>query len=190
MNKIFKIIVSIAVAFMLITIIKPYVDDYNDHQQYDFRVNTLDGEVTKDTFKGKALAIYFGYTYCPDVCPTSLSSLAQALHDMPKDISNEVAGLFISVDPSRDTLKNLKAYSKYFHPNFIGGTSTEDNIAKIAAQYGVHYKKVELENSAMDYSVAHSSSIYIFDKDGRFREKIDHFSNPTKIKESLINILK
>lgn len=189
MNRLFKIIVSIAVAIMLITIIKPYVDDYKQHQQYDFTVDTIDGEVTKDTFKGKTLAIYFGYTYCPDVCPTSLSSLAQALHNMPKESADKVVGLFISVDPDRDTLKNLKAYSKYFHPNFIGGTSTKDNIDKITAQYGVHYKKVELENSAMDYSVAHSSSIYIFDKDGKFREQIDHFSNPTKIKQSLEKIL-
>jgi len=189
MNKIFKILVSVLVAVMLIVIIKPFVDEYNEHKQYDFIVNTIDGEVTKDSFKGKALAVYFGYTYCPDVCPTSLSSLAQALNELPKEKSQEMIGLFISVDPDRDTLKNLKAYSAYFHPNFIGATSTKENIDDITSRYKSYYKKIELKNSAMGYSVSHTSFIYLFDKEGRFRAKVDHFSDPSKIKESLEDIL-
>jgi len=189
MNKIFKILVSILVAVMLIVIIKPFVDEYNEHKQYDFIVNTIDGKVTKDSFKGKALAVYFGYTFCPDVCPTSLSSLAQALNELPKEKSQEMIGLFISVDPDRDTLKNLKAYSAYFHPNFIGATSTKENIDDITSRYKSYYKKIELKNSAMGYSVSHTSFIYLFDKEGRFRAKVDHFSDPSKIKESLEDIL-
>jgi protein SCO1/2 len=190
MNKKFKILVSLVVAVMLIVIIKPFVDDYKEHKQYAFTVNTIDGKVTKDDFKGKVLAIYFGYTYCPDVCPTSLSSLAQALNKLPDEKSKDVVGLFISVDPDRDTLKNLKAYSAYFHPNFIGATSNKKNIDDITARYKTYYKKTELENSAMGYSVSHTSFIYIFDKNGKFKAKVDHFSNPKKIKESLEKILK
>jgi len=190
MNKIFKIMVSIAVAIMLITIIKPYIDDYKEHKQYDFTVNTVDGKVSKDDFKGKVLAVYFGYTYCPDVCPTSLSSLAQALNELPKDKTKDVVGLFVSVDPDRDTLKNLKAYSAYFHPNFRGATSTKENIDDITSRYKSYYKKIELEGSAMGYSVEHTSFIYIFDKEGKFIAKVDHFSNPTKIKETLEEVLK
>jgi len=190
MNKFFKLLVSVAVAVMLIMIIKPYIDDYNEQKQYDFTVDTIDGTVTKDSFKGKALAIYFGYTYCPDVCPTSLSSLAQALSELPKEKSKEIVGLFISVDPDRDTLKNLQAYSKYFHPSFMGGTSTKENIDNITSRYKSYYKKIELENSAMGYSVSHTSFIYLFDKDGKFKAKVDHFSDPSKIKESLEEVLK
>ena len=189
MNKFFKIIVISIVSIMLIIIIKPYVDDYKEHKQYDFTVDTIDGAVTKDSFKGKVLAIYFGYTYCPDVCPTSLSSLAQALNELPNETRKDVVGLFISVDPDRDNLKNLKAYSAYFHPNFIGATSDKRNIDDITSRYKSYYEKVKLEGSAMDYSVSHTSYIYIFDKNGKFREKINHFSDPTKIKESLAKIL-
>ena len=189
MNKLFKIVVSIAVAIMLIVVLKPYVDDYNEQKQYDFTVNTIDGKVSKDSFKGKTLAIYFGYTYCPDVCPTSLSSLAQALNELPKEQTKDMVGLFISVDPDRDTLKNLKEYSAYFHPSFIGGTSTKENIDDITSRYKSYYKKIELENSAMGYSVSHTSFIYLFDKDGKFKARVDHFSDPAKIKETLKEVL-
>ena len=190
MKKLFKLLVIVMVAVMLIVIIKPFVDDYKEQKQYDFTVNTIDGKVTKDDFKGKVLAIYFGYTYCPDVCPTSLSSLSQALHDLPEEKVKDVVGLFISVDPDRDTLKNIKEYSAYFHPNFVGATSDKNNIDDITSRYKTYYKKVNLENSAMGYSVSHTSFIYIFDKDGKLKAKVDHFSNPTKIKESLEEVLK
>ena len=189
MNKFFKILVSIVVAVMLIMIIKPYIDNYNEQKKYDFTVNTIDREVTKESFKGKVLAVYFGYTYCPDVCPTSLSSLAQALNELPKEKTKNFVGLFISVDPDRDTLTNLKAYTAYFHPNFQGATSTKENIDEITSRYKSYYKKIELENSAMGYSVSHTSFIYLFDKDGKFKAKVDHFSDPSKIKESLEKIL-
>jgi len=190
MSKLFKIITSILVAVMLIVILKPYIDDYKEQQKYDFSVNSIDGELNKDDFKGKVLAIYFGYTYCPDVCPTSLSALAQALNNMPQEQSKNVVGLFISVDPDRDTPKSLKEYAHYFHPSFQGATSTKENIDNITKRYGAHYQKVELANSAMEYSVAHTSVIYLFDKDGKFAEAINHFSNPEKIQKSLEKVLR
>jgi len=189
MNKFFKLIVLIAVSMMLITVIKPYVDDYQEQKQYNFTVNTIDGEKTKDSFKGKVLAVYFGYTFCPDVCPTSLSSLAQALDEFPKEKTQDFVGLFISVDPERDTLENLKEYSTYFHPNFIGATSNKTNIDDITSRYKSKYKKIELKDSAMGYSVAHTSFIYLFNKDGKFIARVDHFSDPAKIKESLEAVL-
>ncbi len=190
MNRLLKIIISVVVAVVLIIVIKPYVDDYKEKKQYDFTLNTLDGKITKDSFKGKYLAVYFGYTYCPDVCPTSLSSLAQALNELPKEKIKDFVGIFVSVDPNRDTLKNLKEYAEYFHPNFIGATSDKKNIDDITSRYKTYYKKIELENSAMGYSVAHTSFIYIFDKNGKFQARVNHFSDPSKIKESLKRILK
>lgn len=189
MNNFLKFGISFIIAIVIITIAKPFVDDHNEQKQYDFKVDTIDGKVSKDSFKGKTLAIYFGYTYCPDVCPTSLSSLAQALKNLPNEKTKDFAGLFISVDPNRDTLKNLKDYAKYFHPNFQGATSNKENIDDIVQRYGTYYKKIKLEGSAMDYSVSHTSFIYLFDKDGNFKEKIDHFSNPTKIRKSLEKLL-
>lgn len=189
MNKFFKILFIIAIAVVLIFILKPFVDDYKEQKKYEFTVDTLDGKLSKDSFKGKALAVYFGYTYCPDVCPTSLSSLASALNSFDKEKTKEFAGVFISVDPKRDTLGNLKEYAQYFHPNFIGATSSKENIDEITKRYESYYKKIPLENSAMGYSVSHTSYIYLFDKDGKFVKRVDHFSDPDKIKEYLEKIL-
>lgn len=189
--KIFlKLGIIFLVSVVLISLLKPFVEDYKEKQKYDFTVNTIDGEISKDDFKGKALAVYFGYTYCPDVCPTSLSSLAHALKQLDSKQTKDFVGLFISVDPDRDKLGNLKEYAQYFHKNFIGATSNKENIDDITKRYGTYYEKIELDNSAMGYSVSHTSYIYLFDKEGKFMAKVDHFSDPSKIKENLENILK
>ncbi len=188
-----KKIISYAFVFIfalgLIFALEPLMNDYKESKKYDFTLSTIDGEISKKDFEGKVLAIYFGYMYCPDVCPTSLSSLAQAVKSFPKEKTKDFAGLFISVDPKRDKLKNLKEYSSYFHPTFLGATSNKENIDDIVKRYGSYYQFVKLENSAMDYSVSHTSYIYIFDKSGKFIAKIDHFTNPKEIKEVLEKIL-
>ncbi len=188
-KKILSYIFAIAVAVTIILLVQPMMDDYKEKNQYDFTVTTIDGELKKDDFKGKAFAIYFGYMYCPDVCPTSLSSLATALKTFDDSRLENFKGLFISVDPERDTLKNLKEYSEYFHPTFLGATSNKENIDNITKNYGTYYEMVSLENSAMGYSVSHTSYIYIFDKEGNFVSKVDHFANPTQIKEVLEKVL-
>lgn len=189
MKKFRNIGIIFLLSVIVITFIKPFVEDNKEKEQYDFTVQSIKGDISKDDFKGKALAVYFGYTYCPDVCPTSLSSLASALKTFPKEKIENFQGLFISVDPDRDTPKNLDEYAKYFHPNFVGATSKKENIDDIVTRYGSFYTKVVLENSAMDYSVSHTSYIYLFDRDGKFVAKVDHFSDPSKIKESLKDIL-
>lgn len=190
MSNFLKIGIIFLVSAILITFLQPYVKEYKETKKYDFTIDTIDGKVSKNDFKGKALAVYFGYTYCPDVCPTSLSSLAQALKSFDNEETKDFVGLFISVDPDRDKLKNLKEYAQYFHKNFIGGTSNKENIDDITKRYESYYKKIPLENSAMKYSVSHTSFIYLFDKDGNFSAKVDHFSDPSKIKENLATILK
>lgn len=189
MKKLISYGISIVIAIAIIIAIEPYIKENKQQKQYAFNVSSIQGDLSLDTFKGKVLAVYFGYTFCPDVCPTSLSSLAQALNSFDEKKLKNFAGLFISVDPDRDKIKALDEYSKYFHPTFIGATSNKENIDDITKRYGSFYEKVYLENSSMDYSVSHTSYIYIFDKDGKFVEKIDHFSNPTVIKEVLKKLL-
>jgi len=188
MKNIFKISLIVFISVALILLLKPFVKKYKDSKKYDFILDTADGQISKDDFKGKVLAVYFGYTFCPDVCPTSLSSLAQALNKFDSKEVDDSVGLFISVDPSRDTLENLKEYTKYFHKNFIGATSSKENIDDIVERYDSYYKIVPLEDSAIKYSIAHTSYIYIFDKDGKFVERIDHL-NPSEIKQILQKLL-
>lgn len=189
MKKLLKYILPVAIAVALIVIIKPIINDKQQMEQYNFEVTSLNGNIKKEDFQGKVLAIYFGYMFCPDVCPTSLSSLAFALNDFSKEQLDSFRGLFISVDPERDGLKELNDYSKYFHKNFIGATSTKENIDDITKRYGTFYEKIYLEGSKMDYSVSHTSYIYIFNKKGEFIKKVDHFTNPDELKEVLAKLL-
>ncbi len=190
MKKVSYYLVSVLVAIALILLIKPYVDKYKMMKRYDFEVSHISGKIKKDDFKGKVLAIYFGYMSCPDICPTSLSSLASALKSFDeKKVKDNFAGLFISVDQGRDKVENLDEYAKYFHKTFLGATSHKQNIDDIVKRYGTYYKKVPLPNSAIDYSVAHTSYIYFFDKEGNFIAKVDHFSNPEQLREELAKLL-
>ena len=188
-KKVLSYLISIVVAVVAIYLLEPMINEAKEENKYDFTVTSLDGELKKDDFKGKALAIYFGYIYCPDVCPTSLSSLAQALKQFDDEKLKNFKGLFISVDPKRDTLPVLKEYAQYFHPTFLGATSNKENIDNITQRYGSYYKMVQLENSAMGYSVSHTSYIYIFDKEGKLVKKVDHFAHPEQIKEVLEQVL-
>ncbi|MGA1931975.1 SCO family protein [Arcobacter sp. YIC-464] len=183
-------LISTIIAVGIIVLIEPYINEAKENSKYSFEVQTKDGDITKESFEGKVLAIYFGYTFCPDVCPTSLSSLAHALNSFDKEvIEKNFEGLFISVDPNRDKLEDLASYAKYFHPTFKGATSNKENIDDIVKRYGTYYKKIELENSSMGYSVAHTSYIYFFDKKGNFVKKVDHFSNPEQLKKVLKSLL-
>ncbi len=188
-KKVFSYLVSILVAVVAIYLLQPYVNDFKKKNQYQFEVSSKNGLLTNESFKGKNLAVYFGYTFCPDVCPTSLGSLASALNSFDEKRASNLQGLFISVDPDRDKIDNLDEYAKYFHKNFQGATSNKENIDDITKRFGTFYEKVYLKNSKMDYSVSHTSYIYIFDKDGNFVEKVDHFSDPAYIKTVLNKLL-
>ncbi len=189
-KKLLSYAISIVIAIGAIYLLQPLINSAKAESKYDFTVTTVDGDISKKDFNGKVLAIYFGYMYCPDVCPTSLSALASALKSFPQEkVDNNFKGLFISVDKERDKLKALKEYAQYFHPTYIGATSNKENIDDITNRYESYYKKVFLKDSAMDYSVSHTSYIYIFDKEGKLAAKVDHFAHPDQIKEVLKGVL-
>lgn len=189
MKRLIKVLIPILIAFAVILVIEPLVQKQEENKKYDFEVNTISGLIKKDDFKGKVLAIYFGYMYCPDVCPTSLSTLSFALGNFSNDQLKNFRGLFISVDPERDGLQQLDEYAKYFHKNFIGATSTKENLDDITKRYESFYEKIYLKDSKMDYSVSHTSFIYIFDTNGKFVKKVDHFTHPNELSEVLSKLL-
>jgi len=129
-----------------------------------------DGEtVTQDSALGKPQLVYFGFSYCPDICPTALQKIGavQALIDPAGDKLNY---LFISVDPERDTPESLKLYitANGFPKGLTGLTGTQDQIDAVKAAYKVYSQKVPTPDSAADYTVDHSDIIYFMDKDGIF----------------------
>lgn len=130
-------------------------------------------------FRGKVVVIFFGYTHCPDVCPTTLSDLSIALKQLGKNAS-KVQVLFVTVDPARDTPKLLSQYVPAFNPTFLGLYGTDDEIAKTAKEFKVFYKKHE-SSSKEGYSVDHSAGTYVFDPKGRVRLYMNYGAAPGTI---------
>lgn len=151
----------------------------------DFTLNSVAGPVSLESLRGKVVVLYFGYTMCPDVCPTSLALLASALNGLSKDELEQVRALFISVDPDRDGLERLQTYAAFFHPSIQGVTGTDAQLADVAKRYGAAYKKNKQDDSAMGYVVDHSADLYVVDKSGKLREGIRHGTPPSEILEAL-----
>jgi protein SCO1 len=129
--------------------------------------NSSGKTVTDRDFRGKYMLVYFGYTYCPDVCPTTLNAVADALDRLgPK--ANDLRPIFITVDPERDTPDVMKQYTGAFSPNLIGLTGTPDQIARVAKEYRVYYARHVTGPGPNDYSMDHSSIIYLMGPDGNF----------------------
>lgn len=142
-------------------------------KHYDFTLITAHNKtIHLHDFHGKKVLVYFGYGLCPDICPTSLTDIAHAFALLPKDKLSEVAAIFISVDPARDTPDALTTMAHYFHPNIIGATSDEKTVKDIADRYGVKYKKIPQPNSSIGYSMAHSADIYVIGKNGLLEQTL------------------
>ncbi len=139
-------------------------------------------------FRGKVVVLFFGYTHCPDVCPTTLSDLASALKSLPPSAAAEVQGLFVTVDPERDTPDLLKQYVPYFHPDFLGLYGSPAEIAKVAQAFRIHYRK-HVEPGATDYLVDHTAGSYVFDQKGRARLFLPYGQAPDEIAHDLALLL-
>jgi len=131
-----------------------------------FRLLDHNGHVVTDaTFKGRPFLVFFGFTHCPDICPTALFEMSEVLKRLGSD-ANKTAALFISVDPERDTPEKLKDYVSSFHPRVFGLTGTPAEIEAVTRAYRAYAKKVPLDGGG--YTMDHSAIVYLMDKDGRF----------------------
>lgn len=148
-----------------------------------FTLVDQDGRTVTDAdFRGRYMLIYFGFTYCPDVCPTELQVMAQAV-DALGDRAKEVQPILITVDPERDTPKQLAGYVPLFHPDLTGLTGTPEQIAEVARAYRVYYAKAEQEDG--DYTMDHSSYIYLMGPDGGFIDVYPGGTPAERIAESI-----
>src|SRR5215813_10091838 len=142
--------------------------------------------VTEADLRGKWSLIYFGYTHCPDACPTALNDISIALSELgPK--RDAVRPVFITVDPERDTPETLKAYVTSFDAPILALTGSAEQIAQAAKGYRVYYAKHPEKGD--DYSMDHSSVIYVMDPEGRFTASFTHESTPEQIAERLKKLL-
>ncbi|KYG23256.1 copper-binding protein [Bradyrhizobium sp. AT1] len=131
-----------------------------------FQLTDQNGKaVTEKDLKGKPTLIFFGYTHCPDVCPTSLFEISEVLRALGKD-ADKVNAVFISVDPERDTPATMKDYLSSFDPHLEGLSGDPAETAKVVTSYRVYAKKVPTKDG--DYTMDHTALIYLMDRDGRF----------------------
>jgi cytochrome oxidase Cu insertion factor (SCO1/SenC/PrrC family) len=128
--------------------------------------------VTDQSYKGRYRLIYFGYTFCPDACPTELATMAQAIDGLGK-AGDKVQPIFITVDPERDTEKQLAGYVPLFHPRLVGLTGTPLQIAEVAKAYKVYYAKAP-GAAGGPYLMNHSSFVFLMDPDGKFLTVFQH----------------
>ncbi|MDZ4791964.1 MAG: SCO family protein [Hyphomicrobiales bacterium] len=140
--------------------------------------------VTDADFRGKFMLVLFGYTYCPDICPTELQVMTSAMNALGEKASR-VAPVFITIDPERDTEQQLASYVKSFHSQLVGLTGSPAAAAAAAKAYRVYASKVKDASSAADYLMDHSAFIYLMGPDGRYVTHFNYGVTPEKMAEVL-----
>lgn len=150
--------------------------------------------VSQDNLKGRYSLIYFGFTYCPDVCPTSLQIMTLALERMEaapenNDGASPIQPIFITVDPERDTPAALKQYVSHFHPRLRGWTGTPAQIDDAMRAFKVYRARVEDASTAGGYTIDHSSIFYLIGPDGNFLTHFDHAVSPDELAATLNRLI-
>jgi len=136
----------------------------------EFTMESTVGEpLSLSRFQGRLVLIYFGYTSCPDICPTTLTVIKQAVHEI-RDSGEKVQVLFISVDPERDSVEQMKSYLEFFDPGFIGLWGKLDQIEKVAKKFGAFFIKNAETQSAVGYLMSHTGYVYLLDRQSRVRK--------------------
>jgi protein SCO1 len=155
-----------------------------------FTLSTPDGTtVTDQTYRGKWLLVYFGYTFCPNSCPTTLLEVATALKKLGPH-APQVQPLFITVDPEHDTPKVMQQYTASFDPRIVGLTGTQQQIAAVAQEYGVYYLRHPSGPGADDYVMDHSTYLYVMDPQGKFVRAFDTNESGDRIADVLRELMR
>lgn len=131
---------------------------------YDFTLTSANGDISLSDYRGKLVLIYFGYTFCPDICPATLANVGQSLKELGTK-ADDVQLIMISLDPERDTPEKLAEYVAHFHPSFIGVTGSQEDLAKIAALYGIFYEKTDGSDNT-GYLINHTATLLVIDREG------------------------
>lgn len=161
-------------------------DISNANLNSSFELLSHTGEIKKITdFKGSVVAIFFGFTHCPDICPTSMQELKFIKESLGKQ-SDKLQVIFITLDPERDNQSLLNSYVPSFDKSFIGLTGSQEDINRIASQYKIFHMKVGEGDS---YTIDHSSGIYIIDKDGKIRVRHPYGSKVESIIEDIQHLI-
>ena len=156
----------------------------------DFTLQSVNGPRSLKSFAGKEVVLYFGYTSCPDACPTSLSHLAEVFGKLSADQRAQIVPVFISVDSRADTPQKADDYAKFFFKNDgVGLTGTKTAIDQVVKQYGTSYSFVEDKTSALGYTVEHGNDFYFIDRKGRLRAIAPTLASDQQLLDDLKSLL-
>lgn len=183
----------LVVAFALGFGVKTYLDSEPSAPESQAQQNILFGQDNQpvnifDPSDARIRVVYFGFTRCPDVCPTSLAMLAGALNQVDDETKSKFRPMFISLDPERDAAADSYKYAQYFHPMIEGLSAPLDVTTPLAHHYGVIFRKTVLENSELKYTLDHSSYFYFLKPDGTLITKVPHTLTPAPIVEAFKTI--
>ena len=140
---------------------------------------------SEQDLKGSYSLIYFGYMFCPDVCPTALQVMTNAMDRLDKNTQKRITPIFITIDPARDTAEKLSSYVNNFHPRMIGLTGTDEQIANVARAYRVFYAKSKDAGDTTEYLMDHSSIIFLMDPEGLYITHFSHATEPERMAQTL-----
>jgi len=153
-----------------------------------FSLKDFNGRIrTLEDFKGKVVVLFFGFTHCPDICPTTLTDLKKTMV-LLKDNASAVQVIFITLDPARDTDEVLKKFIPIFNSSFLGLTGTESDIDKVANQLKIFNKKVN-DGSKAGYTIDHSAGLYVIDKKGSIKLHISNGQKPEDLASDLAKLI-
>ena len=178
----FILVFILALSMYLMTKEQPKYNKY-DGGDYSFKLNTINGQITNNDFKDKIVILFFGYMNCPDICPTALTDINSAFKNLSEDEKKNIQVIFVSVDPSRDKLDKLDEYVKYFNSSFIGASSDEKTLKELTARFYAYYSYDKQKNSAVGYTVSHTTRIYLLNQTGNLVNTLE----TNKIKIELIS---
>ena len=153
----------------------------------DFTLQSDEGTVSLSDFNGQVVLAYFGYTFCPDICPTNLGELSLAYRQLTPEQQQQVQILFISVDPERDTPARLRQYVDYFAADMLGLTADAITIAEVAQRYGAVYLKID--DGSENYAVDHSAFTYVIDRNGQLQTQLPHAAGTEFYYQTLLQYL-
>ena len=146
-------------------------------------------QVSDKDYLGKFMLVYFGFTYCPDICPTELQQIAGALDIIGDKRRKQITPLFVTIDPERDTRELMASYVENFHPDLVGLVGTSEQIKKMGKTYRVYFRKVMDKDSPDGYTMDHSSIVFLMDKKGRYVRHFSYGTTPQKMADGIIEAM-
>lgn len=155
----------------------------------DSTLTSVQGPVRLGDFRGKVVMLFFGYTSCPDICPLSLARIGACLSSLEAGDAQHVRGLFVTLDPGRDTAERMHQYAEFFHPGIIGLTGAKAAIDEVTARYGVVHERKSAPDSALGYTISHPDTIFLIDRDGELAGTVGHDAGKETLRRKVLDLL-